>query len=117
MTDLLNPLKYGFLTVKYISHKVLRWTIVPLLFPVIFLLNLIIVVSPFNSIVYSYVFILQCLFYSLVIWGSTIKDHQIKPKAFFAPYYLFIMNYAIVKGFFAFLSGNYSVKWPKVKRS
>ncbi|MBN2813955.1 MAG: glycosyltransferase [Bacteroidales bacterium] len=117
MTDLLNPLKYGFLTVKYISHKVLRWTIVPLLFPVVILLNLLIVISPYNSIVYTCIFILQCLFYLLVLWGSSIKDQRIRPKALFAPYYLFIMNYAIVKGFFAFLSGNYSVKWPKVKRS
>ncbi len=117
MTDLLNPLKYGFLTVKYISHKVLRWTIVPLLFPFIFLLNLFIVASPEQSAVYTWLFILQCVFYLLVIWGSNIKNRQIKPKVLIAPYYLFIMNYAVIKGFFAFLSGDYSVKWPKVRRS
>lgn len=117
MTDLLNPLKYGFLTVKYISHKVLRWTIVPLLFPFIFLLNLFIVTSPEQSAVYTWLFILQCVFYFLVIWGSNIKNRQIKPKVLIAPYYLFIMNYAVIKGFFAFLSGDYSVKWPKVRRS
>jgi len=37
--------------------------------------------------------------------------------ALFAPYYLFIMNYAVLMGFIRFLTGNYSVKWQKVKRT
>jgi hypothetical protein len=38
-------------------------------------------------------------------------------KALFAPYYLFIMNYAVLTGFFRFFTGNYSVNWQKAKRT
>ena len=116
LTGLLNPFRNGFLTFKYISHKVLRWTVVPFAFPLVFLLNLGIVLTQGSSGLYTVVFLFQCIFYILAFAGRLLHNVRIKFKALFAPYYLFVMNYAIIVGFFRFFKGNYSVKWQKVRR-
>ncbi len=115
-TGLLNPFRNCFLTFKYISHKVLRWTIVPFAFPLVLLLNLIIVLTPFNTSLYSVLFLMQCIFYLFALAGRLLHEVRIKMKALFAPYYLVVMNYAIIAGFVRFIKGNYSVKWQKARR-
>lgn len=116
MTDLLNPFRFGRISFMYISHKVLRWTLVPFAFPLIFMLNLLIILQPGINATYIVLFILQCVYYLLVLTGAML--HSVRPgiRALFVPYYLFIMNYAVIKGFFQFLGGHYSVNWQKVKR-
>ncbi|HJZ40509.1 MAG TPA: glycosyltransferase family 2 protein [Bacteroidales bacterium] len=116
MSSLLNPLRYGLLSVKFISHKVLRWTVVPFSFPLLMLLNIAILFDPGAGILYMALFLLQCLYYLLVVVGALLKNVKLTLKAIFAPYYLFIMNYAVIKGFFHFVLGKYSVNWQKVKR-
>ena len=117
MTDLLNPLKYGLLSFKYLSHKVLRWTLVPFSFPIILILNGLILFLPGNTTAYVVLFGIQCIFYMLALAGRIMENVKTRVGALFAPYYLFIMNYAVLLGFFRFLTGNYSVKWQKVKRT
>jgi hypothetical protein len=51
-----------------------------------------------------------------VLAGILLHNASIKMKALFAPYYLFMMNYAVIKGTFLFISGRYTVNWPKSKR-
>jgi cellulose synthase/poly-beta-1,6-N-acetylglucosamine synthase-like glycosyltransferase len=117
MKDLLHAKKHVFLTFKYISHKVLRWTLLPFSFPVIFLLNLFILFQPGYGHIYITIFILQCLFYLLAIAGGLMQNSRTRARILFAPYYLMLMNHAILKGLFRFITGNYSVNWQKVKRS
>jgi hypothetical protein len=89
---------------------------VPFAFPLVFLLNLIILLTPDNTRLYTVFFILQCIFYLIALAGRLLHDVSIRMKALFAPYYLFVMNYAIITGFFRFIRGNYSVKWQKARR-
>jgi cellulose synthase/poly-beta-1,6-N-acetylglucosamine synthase-like glycosyltransferase len=117
MTDLLNPFKYGLLSFKYLSHKVFRWTLVPFAFPIIFVLNLTILLSQNSKPLFAIMFGIQCAFYLLAIAGRLMENVKTRLGLFFAPYYLFIMNYAVLLGFFRFIKGNYSVKWQKVKRT
>lgn len=117
MADLLNPFKYGPLSFKYISHKVFRWTVVPFAFPVVFILNLVIILSPGSSALFIVLFCIQCLFYILVLTGWLLENVKTKFGILFAPYYLFIMNFAVLIGFFRFFRGDYSVKWQKVRRT
>jgi len=118
MTSLLNPFHHGLLSFKYISHKVLRWTLVPFSFPLMLLLNIIIISTPaLSSPLYVLVFILQCIFYLFVITGALLHNVKLSAKFLFAPYYLFIMNYSSLKGLYCYFSGKYSVNWTKVKRS
>ncbi len=114
--NLLNP----FLSLnafKYFSHKVLRWTVVPFAFPIVFFLNLFIINSADNNPVYSYLFMIQCIFYGFVLLGFIFEHKKIKPGIFFAPYYVYVMNAAMVQGIWAYLMGNYTVNWKKAKRT
>jgi len=118
MPSLLNPLKFGFLTFKYISHKVLRWTLVPFGFLLMLLSNIAIeVLVPDSGVVYTSLLVIQCMFYLMVFAGSLLKNFQIRVRSIFVPYYLFIMNYAVILGFFRYFTGKYSTRWPKARRA
>jgi cellulose synthase/poly-beta-1,6-N-acetylglucosamine synthase-like glycosyltransferase len=116
LKPLLNPFKYGFTSIQYWSHKVIRWTIVPSALVVVFILNLWLSINSDNS-VYSILFILQAIFYSIGFIGYMFREHSTKMRFLFLPYYLIIMNYALIKGFFRFLSNTQSVNWEKAQRS
>jgi len=114
---LLNPFRHGLLSFKYISHKVLRWCLVPVCFPMVLLLNAAILFLPAPPDFYTVFFILQCLFYLLAAAGGILNNVKLRFKAVFAPYYLLVMNYAILVGVYNFITGNYTVNWQKAKRS
>jgi cellulose synthase/poly-beta-1,6-N-acetylglucosamine synthase-like glycosyltransferase len=118
MNHLLNPFLYGFLSWKYFSHKVMRWTLVPFSFLVSLFCNAIIAGrNPVAGNLYGWLFLLQLLFYLTVLWGMYYHNARIRLRFLFAPYYLFIMNYAIIAGMLRYFTGNYSVKWEKAKRA
>jgi hypothetical protein len=111
---LLNIFRYGILSFQYISHRVLRWTITPLLLPVVLILNILL----FNSgLVYQVLLICQIMFYlfSFLGWFSE-KTGMRKIKPFFVPYYFLIMNYAVYMGFFRYMKKSQSVNWERAKR-
>lgn len=115
--SLLNPLRFGMLSFKYISHKVLRWTLVPLCFPLLFILNAYMISLPGTPSFYRIMFLLQCLFYLLVAAGALLHNVRLRFKAVFAPYYLIVMNYAILTGMIRYLRGSFSVNWEKARRA
>jgi cellulose synthase/poly-beta-1,6-N-acetylglucosamine synthase-like glycosyltransferase len=118
MIEMLNIFKYGLFSFQYFSHKVLRWTLVPLSFILIFIFNIAAVwFLDFNMNLYMYIIIVQLLFYFMIILGTLIKNFKIRFKILFIPYYIFIMNYSIIRGMFRYISGTQSVIWEKAKRS
>ncbi len=117
MINLLNPFRWRMIAFKYFSHKVLRWTLVPFSFPLVFLLNLFILFTSENNILYETIFTVQCIFYGLVGLGHIFEHKKIRAGFLFAPYYIFIMNVAILRGVWQFITGNYSVNWQKAKRT
>jgi poly-beta-1,6-N-acetyl-D-glucosamine synthase len=115
LKDLLNIFKYGKLSFQYISHRVLRWILCPLLLPLIFLTNLAIVISGAPAL-YGYLFILQACFYAAAFTGWLFSLKDIKVKAFYIPYYFVFMNVALYIGFFRFINNKQTVLWEKAKR-
>jgi cellulose synthase/poly-beta-1,6-N-acetylglucosamine synthase-like glycosyltransferase len=116
LKGLFNFFKYPVLSFQYISHKVLRWTIVPISLPLIFVLNFILLFKyPFYSL-YHILFAIQIIFYTLAIIGSFFENKKIMLKIIFIPYYLFFMNYAVFKGFLRFVTGKQSHNWERAKR-
>ena len=116
---LLNPFKYKTLSFQYISHRVLRWTLAPLSMILIFLLNAYFAVHQnfaCNNF-YTLLFGLQLLFYFAAVLGWFLQNREIKVKLLFIPYYFFIMNYAVVMGFFRYLKRSQSVNWERAKRA
>ncbi|OIP00864.1 MAG: glycosyl transferase [Bacteroidetes bacterium CG2_30_33_31] len=116
---LLNPFKYGVLSFQYISHRVLRWTLAPLSLLFILFINIYLAYNEgFNySQIFTLIFIAQILFYLMALLGWFLENRNIKVKILYIPYYFFIMNYAVYRGFFRYMKGKQSVNWERAKRA
>jgi len=119
LSYLLNPFQYGVFAWQFLSHKVLRWLWVPFVLPVIFILNVIIVCLQFNNPynVYDIIMLLQLIFYIIAIAGWMLQNKKIRLKIFFAPFYIFIMNYAVYLGLFRYIKGSQTVNWERARRA
>ncbi|PLX13534.1 MAG: glycosyl transferase [Marinilabiliales bacterium] len=119
LSPLLNIFKYGTLSFQYISHRVLRWTLAPLALPFIFILNFFLALDAgmdsFTNI-YTLLFYAQIVFYVFAMIGWILENRKISIKILFIPYYFFVMNYAVYKGFQRFLKGQQTVNWERAKR-
>lgn len=116
LKSLLLPFKMPLLSFQYISHRVLRWTVVPFLMILILLLNILIVAKGGSSFIYTLILWAQIAFYFMSVMGWIMVARQIKVKIFFIPYYFCMMNYAVIRGIFRFVAGNQSAIWEKAKR-
>ena len=115
LKSLLNPFKYGVLTFQYVSHRVLRWVLVPFLLPVILLLNLLILAKSI-TIMYSGMLLLQIMFYIFALVGYRLELMRKKIKIFYFPFLLVMMNYAAYSGLKRYLLKEQKVTWEKVRR-
>ncbi len=115
MKSLLLPFKQPLLSFQYISHRVLRWTVVPFLMVAALILNILIVFQT-HVLVYMLILFAQVVFYILGLLGWLMEKQQIKIKALFIPYYFGVMNYAVIAGIFRYLFGGQSAAWEKAKR-
>nr|WP_319512655.1 glycosyltransferase family 2 protein [uncultured Draconibacterium sp.] len=118
LRSLLNIFKFGTLSFQYISHRVLRWTLTPLLLLCIIPLNFILAYQSGFEIqnLYTLLFFGQVLFYVAALIGWFLENRKIKVKVLFIPYYFFIMNLSVYLGFNRYLKGNQSVNWQRAKR-
>ncbi|MBN1182442.1 MAG: glycosyltransferase family 2 protein [Bacteroidales bacterium] len=117
MPELLNFFKYGFTSFQYLSHKVLRWILVPFAIPLTLIFNFIIIRSfLIGYTVYHIIFYLQLLFYLFGLLGWWFENKQIKVKLFFTPYYIIFMNFSMFVGIIRFFKGKQSVNWDRAKR-
>lgn len=118
LAPLLNFFKYGTLSFQYISHRVLRWTLTPLLLLLLIPINFILAQNEglFEFGVFSLLFWAQVLFYAASLLGWFLENRQIRLKILFVPYYFFIMNLSVFLGFGRYLKGNQSVNWERAKR-
>lgn len=115
LKELLNPFKRPILSFQYISHRVLRWTVTPLLLLLVFVLNLYFAIFEERQL-YAILFIFQVFFYSLAIVGLILERKNLKTKITFIPYYFCIMNYAVLAGMIRFFQNKQNVIWVKAKR-
>jgi biofilm PGA synthesis N-glycosyltransferase PgaC len=116
LRSLLNPFPTPVLSFQYVSHRVLRWTIVPFLMILALILNFIIVFSAEASFIYQLLLIAQVAFYLMAILGWVMEERNIKVKIFFIPYYFCMMNYAVLMGIRRYSLGKQSAIWEKAKR-
>jgi biofilm PGA synthesis N-glycosyltransferase PgaC len=113
LQTLLNPFKHGWLTFQYLSHRVLRWTLVPVFLVLMPIVNLFLIDNPF----YQLSLFFQVAFYSLAILGYVFEKKGKKFKALYVPYYFSFMNYAAILGFKRFYSNQQAVTWEKAARA
>ena len=119
LRSLLNVFKYGVLSFQYISHRVLRWTLTPLLLLLIIPVNFILAWNSGMDIqnIYTLLFYAQMLFYAAALLGWFLENRKIKVKALFVPYYFFIMNLSVFLGFRRYLKRQQTVNWERAKRA
>ncbi|MEQ8703126.1 MAG: glycosyltransferase family 2 protein [Phaeodactylibacter sp.] len=115
---LLNIFKYGRLSFQYISHRVLRWTLTPLLLLLLIPVNLMLALQEglFSFELYSLLFWGQVLFYAAALLGWFLENRKLKVKVLFVPYYFFIMNLSVFLGLRRYLKGQQSVNWERAVR-
>ncbi len=115
--SLLNIFRYRTLSFQYISHRVLRWSVTPIILFLLFPINIILAMYTTNSIIYQIILLLQCLFYISGAWGYYLSTKAIKNKFLFIPYYFLFMNINVIKGFFYLKKKKGTGVWEKAKRA
>lgn len=117
LRGLLNVFKTPVLSFQYVSHRVLRWSVTPVLLFLLLPVNLVIVMMHPQDTFFIVMLALQVLFYVLGLWGYYLSLKEIKNKILYIPYYFLFMNWNVIRGF-AYLSkrkGNGA--WEKAKRA
>jgi poly-beta-1,6-N-acetyl-D-glucosamine synthase len=112
---LLNPFRYGVVSLQYFSHRVLRWTIAPLFLPLLFVSNLLLAWD--GPIFFQLMLTLQTAFYLLAGLGFLFREQKVSFKGFFIPYYFVVMNGAVYAGFLRHVKGGQSVTWDRAERA
>lgn len=115
LKSLLNPFKNPKLFFQYVSHRVLRWTLCPLLLPVIFILNIWLCIYS-DSLLFYLFLISQIIFYLLAAIGWILANRNVKSRFLYIPYYFVFMNASVYLGFIRYMKKNQSVLWEKAAR-
>ena len=115
LKDLLNIFKYGKLSFQYISHRVLRWIVCPILLPLIFIINLFLTIKTGEKIYFELLF-LQIAFVLMAVLGWQLASRNIKIKTLYIPYYFMFMNLSLYLGIKRYLNKSQSVLWEKATR-
>ncbi|TXK33800.1 glycosyltransferase family 2 protein [Pontibacter qinzhouensis] len=115
LSALLNPFRQPVVTFLYVSHRVLRWSLAPLMLLLLLPLNLLLASQ--NSLFYMAVFALQLMFYvgSWVGWQAEARGKKIKPLLL--PLYFTMINVAVFIGFLRFVRKSQPAAWEKATRS
>jgi cellulose synthase/poly-beta-1,6-N-acetylglucosamine synthase-like glycosyltransferase len=113
MKCLLNPLRFGFFSVKLISHKLLRW-IVPLLLVGLLITNFAVLGE---GLIYALALTVQMAFYLLAAGGYAMRHRQSMPSLFSVPYYFCLVNVASALGILDAFRGKTYTTWATPRSS
>lgn len=115
LLPLLNPLKRPVVTFLYVSHRVLRWSLTPLLLALLLPLNLQLALAVGG--IYSVLLGLQVLFYGAAAlgWWQAARGRNAGPLL--VPLYFTMMNVAVFQGAGRFLRNAQPAAWDKAQRA
>lgn len=119
LAPLLNIFKYGLLSFQYVSHRVLRWTLAPLCLLLVLFLNFAISIKDGFALssVYTWFFAVQVVFYLLVVFGFLLRNRKLRARWIFIPFFFYVMNYSVFRGFIRYIKGSQSINWDRVERA
>jgi cellulose synthase/poly-beta-1,6-N-acetylglucosamine synthase-like glycosyltransferase len=101
----------GWFTLKFISHKLLRW-LMPLVLATLLVSSAVLAAAP----LYRALFLAQAGFYLLALLGWWLNARDSRPAFAYVPFYFVAMNFAAAGGLWRFLRGRQSVLWSKAAR-
>jgi cellulose synthase/poly-beta-1,6-N-acetylglucosamine synthase-like glycosyltransferase len=105
---------YGRVAFQYISHRVLRWVVVPVLLPLLVLMNALLAV---DSRHYLALLGLHLAFYAAAFAGFALQARGQRPRATYVPFYFAYLNVAALCGAWRYLRNAQPVTWEKVRRT
>ena len=114
LRGLLNIFRYGILSFQYISHRVLRWTLTPIILFALLPLNLLLACT--GHTLYTVILALQLAFYLLGYLGYKMEKRNIRNKLLFIPYYFLFMNINVIRGYSYLAKHKGTGAWEKAKR-
>lgn len=119
LRPLLNPFRYGIFSFQYVSHRVLRWSVTPVLLFLSLPLNALLAFTASAPLPYAVIWLLQALFYLMGSWGHYLSAKHIKNKILFIPYYFLFMNINVIRGFnyLRKRKGEANGAWEKARRA
>lgn len=118
LLPLLDVFRYGCLSFQYISHRVLRWSVTPVLLFSLLPLSLALALwSSSRQTLYLVLFVLQAVFYCMAWIGWRMERKKLRVKMLFIPCYFTFMNVNVFRGW-RYLRKNKGVgAWEKSKRA
>lgn len=108
--SLLNPLRHPFLTLKVLSHRLLRW-LVPLMLIGMFVSNLFLLQSPFFRVM----MVLQVLFYGLALVGYVLARRGRHVPLVSLIFYFCLVNAGALLGVLRAFLGHKKATWEPVR--
>lgn len=116
LRSMLNVFKYGMFSFQYISHKVLRWTIAPLMLFALLPLNIVLVLFGVHTAFYGTLLALQLGLYGLGIYGYVHSKDEKMNKFVYVPYYFLFMNVSVMSALSYLRKHRGSGVWEKAVR-
>ncbi len=116
---LFNPFKYGILSFQYVSHRVLRWSVTPVVLFLLLPLNVALALWGEPRALYVTLLALQVIFYGCGLWGYALSMRKIRNKLLFIPYYFLFMNLNVLRGigYLRRRRHNRTGAWEKARRA
>ena len=114
LRGLLNIFRYGILSFQYISHRVLRWTLTPVVLFALLPLNLLLACT--GHTLYTVILALQLAFYLMGYLGYKMEQRNLRNKLLFIPYYFLFMNINVIRGYSYLAKHKGTGAWEKAKR-
>jgi cellulose synthase/poly-beta-1,6-N-acetylglucosamine synthase-like glycosyltransferase len=115
LKPLFNCFKYPVLFFQFFSHRFLRWTLTPLCFSLLLLSNIWLVIVGKQSF-YTWILIMQTVFYLTAFIGGYLRTNTGILKILRVCNYIIFMNYSVYLGFARFILGKQSAVWEKAGR-
>lgn len=112
LRSLLDP-RRGIVWWQYVSHRVLRWGLVPFLLPGLLVINVGLVrVHP----IYGATLAAQLAFYAGALIGGLLRERALGRSPVFAlPFFVLAANAAAVVGLARLVTGRQSVLWKRTR--
>jgi biofilm PGA synthesis N-glycosyltransferase PgaC len=95
---------------QFVSRKLLRWFIGPML-PVLYVANALLAGDRFFGIL----FVCQNVFYILAAVGAFLRRGRVKSRIFLIPFYFVMVNAAALAAIATFIGGRRHIAWEKAE--
>lgn len=99
-----------FRTFQFMSRKMLRWWVGPML-PLLYLTN----IALLGETPFFVAFLLQTIFYLFAIVGAVLRRGVVRSRIFLVPFYFVIVNIASLAAIVTYFAGHRLSSWEKAE--